>query len=215
MFAQTGNPPVQFGGNISPNFPTVSLDGNFVPVLGDRFYYSDVTDEMLHLTSDLTDANCDNALVPGAPARVIVGTTNDAAGTKYWIHTTSFELQNNDIDSPLVDGGKAAMSSTADAPNERMRLVCASAPRTFMNENHCVMSDDACYEQEGPDVDIALTTTNLQKILVRFYRSELTCPLLFVFSLLIFVQHISPTGCHWRSGGDPNSLCLRHSRPPY
>lgn len=162
-----GNPTVQFDSEILPDHPTVSLDGNFVAVLGDRFYYSDVEDEMVHLTSDLSDVNCESVLAPGAPARVIVGTTSDAEGTKYWIHTTSFKLQNNDVYSPLPDGGKAAILSTSDSPNERMTMTCSNAPRTFLNEDHCIMSEDACSAQEGPDVDIALTTTNLEKIWVR------------------------------------------------
>lgn len=136
-------------------------------MLGDRFYYSAEEDEMLHLTSNLTDGNCANIHPPGAPARVIVGTTSDNEGTKYWIHTTAFELQNNNLDSPLLDGGKSAMNSTSKSPSERMKMACSSAPRSFLNTDYCVMSDNACYAQEGPDVNITLTTSNLQKIWVR------------------------------------------------
>jgi hypothetical protein len=165
-FFHTGNPAVQFYNDIAPDHPTVSLDGNFVPVLGDRFYYSDVENEMLQLTSNLTDGNCEGLRPPGAPAQVIVGTTTDIEGTQYWIHTTSFELQNNDVGSPLGDGGKAFILSTADSPSERMTMACSSAPRSFLNEDQCIMSNDACYAQEGPDVDIALSTSNLKKIWV-------------------------------------------------
>jgi hypothetical protein len=154
-----------------------------------------VEDEMLHITSNLTDDNCEELRPPGAPAQVIVGTTTEEDGTQYWIHTTSFELQNNDVGSPLKDGGKAAILSTSDSPSERMTMACSSAPRSFLNEDQCIMSKNACFGQEGPDVDIALTTSNLQKIWVRTNIVANECPSVGSISHTTFPL---PTECNRR-----------------
>ena len=163
-----GNPIVQFDDVHLPDLPTIDLnDENIVPVLSDRFFNSDVETEMLQLSSSLTDSYCDeiSGIIPGAPEILRVGvTTNDSGGKDYWIHTTSFQLRSNEIGSPLPDGGKDAMTATADAPYERMMTACSSAPRTFLNEDSCILSDNACYDGEGPDVDIILNLENLEKI---------------------------------------------------
>jgi hypothetical protein len=163
-----GNPVVQFDDVHLPDLPTIDLNNeNIVPVLSDRFFNSDVETEMLQLTSNLADSHCDEItkIIPGAPGAIRVGvTTSDNGGKDYWIHTTSFHLRNNDIESPLPDGGKDAMTATADAPYERMMTACSSAPRTFLNEDSCILSDNACYDGEGPDVDIFLNLENLEKI---------------------------------------------------
>jgi hypothetical protein len=160
----TGNPIVQFDNDHRPDLPVISLGSNFVPVMSEQFYFSDIQDEMLQLTNDLSDINCDYEALAGAPDKVIVGVTTSDAGTEYWIHTTSFELLNNEIETPLLDGGKAAMEVSANAPYERMQLACSSAPRTFLNEEQCVMSESACHSRDGEDVMINLNVANLEKI---------------------------------------------------
>jgi hypothetical protein len=128
------------------------------------FYFSNIEDEMLQVTNNLTDSSCDNLNLPGAPDRVIVGVTTVGTKTKYWLHTASFQLLNNEIETPLLDGGKSAMVASASAPYERMKMACSSAPRTFLNEENCVMSESACHSREGDDVVINLNAENLEKI---------------------------------------------------
>ena len=162
-----GNPMVNFDDEHFPDLPLIDLGENAIPVLSDRFYNSDVETEMLQLSTNLTDSVCNNVSIktPGAPNTIRVGKTiNNNGALDYWIHTTSFKLRNNDIDNPLPDGGKDAMMATADAPHERMMLACSSAPRTFLNEDSCILSENACYAEEGPDVDIELNLINLEKI---------------------------------------------------
>ena len=65
-------------------------------------------------------------------------------GDEFWIHTPSFRLQENRLDAPLEDGGNLAMRETANSPDDRMHVHCANTPRTFLNEDHCVYSKNAC-----------------------------------------------------------------------
>ena len=149
-----GNPMVYFDDEHLPDLPIIDLGPNTFPILNDRFYISDTEDEMLQLSADLSDEQCDDisSKTPGAPNIVRVGKTiNNDGASEYWIHTTSFKLENNDINNPLPDGGMAAMKATADAPFERMKIACSSAPRTFLNEDSCVLSENACRTEEGPD----------------------------------------------------------------
>jgi hypothetical protein len=162
-----GNPVVQFDSKHLPNKPTINLNGRTMPVLSDRITFSDYDFELLQVTMDLppTEISCPSQnSIPGAPDVVRVGTTSTNGKTEYWIHTASFHMEHNDVYAPLLDGGKAAMDKTANAPAARMKAVCSSAPRTFLNEDYCVLSDDACHAEEGPDVLINLNLTNLQLI---------------------------------------------------
>ena len=48
------------------------------------------------------------------------------------------ETEDNDVYSPLEDGGKESMVNSAGAK------FCSNAPRTFLNEKGCKISSDAC-----------------------------------------------------------------------
>ena len=127
------------------------------------------TNEVIQLTSSLGESSCNvtDDVVLGYPERLYLGRTLDVNGTsQYWIHSTLFETHQNDLTTPLLDGGKAAVEATKDAPNDdrRYRAFCSSAPRTFLNEDSCYLSDDACYTNEGSDKYIDLTEKNLEKI---------------------------------------------------
>jgi hypothetical protein len=210
VHGSSGNPTVQFESGYLPNYPTIPLDNNAFPVLSDRFYFSDVEVEMLQVKFNVSNANCTNAALPGAPARVIVGTTNEAGGIKYWIHTTSFELKDNDLDSPLPDGGKSAVTAGLASPNERMRMACSAAPRTFLNEDKCILSDDACYAQEGPDVDITLNVENLRKIWVCSIVLVVLLALNLRLSLVSIV--VCVVECDRRSPRYKHTIRLHHKR---
>jgi hypothetical protein len=95
--------------------------------------------QVIQLSSDLTDPNCVDD-PQGTAESVAIG----SAGGSYWIHTTSFHLLENTLKSPLKDGGKQAVDNAINAPADRMVTRCASAPRTFLNEVSCVLSQNAC-----------------------------------------------------------------------
>lgn len=158
-----GNPEVQFESTVST---MINLTGRATPVLQGRITFSNRPFELIQVAADLpnTTASCPSKeSEPGAPEVVKVGFTTSSTGKQeYWVHTTSFQLENNDVHTPLLDGGKVAMNKTVKAPAERMRSKCYNAPRTFLNEDYCVMSDDACHTDEGPDVSINLNFTSLE-----------------------------------------------------
>ena len=111
-------------------------DQNTIPAMT-QFFEGDT--EIKQLVSDIIDESCSEKIT-GAPEKVTIASIGD----ELWIHTPSFQLLDNRLDTPLEDGGKSAMEDTANAPDDRMRVRCASAPRTFLNEEHCVLSQNAC-----------------------------------------------------------------------
>lgn len=134
-----GNPVVQFDEqHLSLANHFVKIDGNAEPVM--ESFFRDGT-EMLELVEDIPFRQCgqEESKTVGPEEITIASMGND-----YWIHTTSFQLVDNQMENPLLDGGKSAMDATADAPEDRMKVICATAPRTFLNEDHCVFSDNAC-----------------------------------------------------------------------
>ncbi|KAL3921613.1 MAG: hypothetical protein SGILL_002661 [Bacillariaceae sp.] len=165
-----GNPEMLFDDDHLSYVETdvVSLDsGSYAEILTAFSFQG--TNEVLQLTSPLGETSCNMSddTVLGYPERLIVGRTTDVNGTEqYWAHTTLFETHTNDLNTPLLDGGKKAVELTKDAPNEEKRYhaFCSSAPRSFLNEDSCILSDDACYANEGSDKDIDLTLSNLEKI---------------------------------------------------
>lgn len=163
-----GNPVVQFDDKHLPAKPTINLDGKSEAVLNDLFTFSNSEHQLRQVTANLSGSvgSCPgNDKTPGAPDVVIVGTSTGTGGRKeFWIHTASFHMENNDVKTPLLDGGKAAVTKTANAPADRMKALCSSAPRTFLNEDSCVLSADACHQDEGPDVLINLNYTTLERI---------------------------------------------------
>ncbi|VEU38256.1 unnamed protein product [Pseudo-nitzschia multistriata] len=124
---------------------------------------------MLKVTSTLDKDACriSDEIVIGLPERIIIGETQDETnGTRYWIHSPIFQIQNNQLDSPLNDGGKRAvtLTETNHVSDDRFIAKCSNAPRTFLNEDTCQFSEDACYAAEGKDVDFELSVENLELI---------------------------------------------------
>jgi hypothetical protein len=147
-----GNPPVFFDAENTPSNENVDLDGSAQPVMTEFF---DGDTQIIQLTQNLGDEHCNNfASVTGLPDQVIVGVKTGADGAEHWIHTPSFEILSNELESPLSDGGKAAVDATADAPYDRYITRCSNAPRTFLNEDTCSLSTDACSVKAGADVDV-------------------------------------------------------------
>jgi hypothetical protein len=158
-----GNPVVQFDADHPPDIPPIKLDGHYIAVLDERFVYSDVQNNLLQLTSNVTDGSCSH-IVNGAPEIAFVGTISNGNEIEYYIHSPTLTVHKNTLEQPLLDGGKAAMTETESAPSERMKVICSNAPRTFLNEDFCVLSDDACIAEEVDDVEIVLSLENLEAI---------------------------------------------------
>jgi hypothetical protein len=158
-----GNPPVQFHLDHQPETPVIDFGNDYSYVLTDSFPYSDYENNLLQLTTSIAVDGCPE-VVPGAPEAGYFGTTtNDQGDVEYWIHSTSFLLQTNTFEQPLLDGGKSAVNQTKLAPYNRQRAVCSNAPRSFLNEDYCVLSNDACYQQQSGDTDIEINEATLRQ----------------------------------------------------
>ena len=161
-----GNPPVTFHPDHPPPVAAIDLGNDYMHVLTDSYPYSDYQNNLLELTSIVSGEGCTD-IVPGAPEFGYYGfTTNGQGEVEYWIHSTSFLLQSNTLEQPLDDGGRSVVNMTASAPYSRQRAVCSNVPRTFLNEDHCVLSNDACFIQEGGDASLEINEENLRKIYV-------------------------------------------------
>lgn len=172
-----GNPPVVFNDQIKPGDDLfLDLDSITQPVMSQFFGGST---EVLELTQDLTTAawKCNKVQkhIVGAPDRTIVGTTGFSGQREYWIHTPSFQLLSNELHSPMLDGGKSAVELTANA-GPRFRTSCSNAPRSFLNEDFCVLSMDACNDKStsSEDVFIEISIENLK--LINTLTSEISDP---------------------------------------
>jgi hypothetical protein len=95
--------------------------------------------QIKQLTSDINDSNCPEGIT-GSPERLTLGFD----GVSYWIHTPSFDLVGNDVMSPILDGGKSAVEATANAKDDRLKVKCSNVPRTFLNEDYCILAQNAC-----------------------------------------------------------------------
>lgn len=164
-----GNPRVQYNAAILPTTMAVDLNSNtIIPVLSGAFAFDnapekDGEEEMLQVTADFSDNACPSG-IPGAPETAIFGITTDESGaTEYWLHSTTLTFVNNDLDSPIPDGGKSMVTKTKNA-TDRMQAVCSNVPRTFLNEESCFLAEDACFRQDIDDVSISLDLESLQII---------------------------------------------------
>ncbi|KAL3923786.1 MAG: hypothetical protein SGILL_001449 [Bacillariaceae sp.] len=161
-----GNPAVRFDDDHQPDSPVIDLGNDYQYVLTDSFRYSDFENNLLELTTTLPVSGC-SEIVPGAPEAGHIGSTTNGNGeVEYWIHSTSFEVQTNTLDQPLDDGGKFVMDQSSSAPFERQRAVCSNVPRNFLNEDHCVLSTDACFNEEGGDTDIDLDEDTIRQFYI-------------------------------------------------
>jgi hypothetical protein len=135
-----GNPPVSFPGSEYLPDTVVDLDESIMtPVMTQFFSEANDVNQIIQLNSPLSNQSCPTSIV-GAPELVTIGFD----GISYLIHTPTFHLLGNELDSPLLDGGKEAVIATANAPDDRMVTRCSNAPRTFLNEESCVVSQNAC-----------------------------------------------------------------------
>jgi len=158
-----GNPPILLDTNSLQSINTVSLDGKTQAVMTEFFAGEE---QILQVVQDIDDGNCASfPSLPGMTEQSVFGTTTGADGTEYWLHTTSFKLLSNELEAPLVDGGKSLVDATSEASEERNVVQCSNAPMTFLNEDNCKLSSEACYNDgEVFDVEIPLSIESFQTI---------------------------------------------------
>ena len=77
-----------------------------------------------------------------------------------WIFDPRLILESNTVESPLQDGGGAVTLETAD------KTKCSNVPRTFLNEDSCVLSTEASACNVGISVDATfeLSDENIKQI---------------------------------------------------
>lgn len=97
-----------------------------------------------------------------------------ADGT-YWLHDPRFDLEENTLETPLADASNYA--ENADALNRDFGVLCPTAPRTFLNEDTCIISNspNACsadrtlygedqVEGNFPEVLVQMTLEAMQAV---------------------------------------------------
>jgi hypothetical protein len=152
-----GNPKVFFDPDHPPSFPMINIQAHSMPFGSE--YYPESTPQELLISSPVTDSNC-NALPSFSeyPEIAAVGVTTDATdgSDEYWLHSPSFDLLNNGLSTPLMDGGKMAVELTKGYSSSQYRADCSNAPRTFLNEDTCTISYDACIPKDVGDKEFVL-----------------------------------------------------------
>ena len=125
-----GNPIVSFDTNIYTP-PHIEISGTDAVAINDVFYRNNKP-QNLRLAQDVTHPSCIDANSQS--------TTNSHAlylPTNTWyIHTPIAVLLDNSVESPASDGGGYNTDLTGGS------TLCANVPKTFLNENGCVMSFD-------------------------------------------------------------------------
>ena len=132
----------------------------------------------------LTTAACDLDLgTTGIPNKDFIGSTTDmdTGRTEYWSFVTTFDLLLNDLEDPLIDGGKdgvdqsaasledfAISSNSQTTPDQAIsyfQRLCTNAPHSFLNEDHCQFSTNACSSvAETGDGEISLLVATFDAI---------------------------------------------------
>lgn len=134
-----GNPQVFF--DTAPTADIISIDGSEFTTIDHRHENA----QIIQLTQDLPIEACQptDYASYGVGERVVVAEITN--GNSYWIYSSTDDLQTNDLTSPLQDGGKAAVvATTNDISKNVFQTLCANVERTFLNEDHCAVSTDAC-----------------------------------------------------------------------
>ncbi len=97
------------------------------------------------LPTGLSDPKCDS--IPSVPNGPVFGKLQDGSWLQF---DPRIELSTNTPSFPLVDGGKSTELASGG------KSYCSNVPRTFLNEDGCVLSSDACRPAVSTEVDILL-----------------------------------------------------------
>lgn len=68
------------------------------------------------------------------------------------------DLETNTVQSPIPDGGKEAFAVSGG------ETYCSNVPQTFLNENECQLSANACQPSTNSDIDILLENSTIAAI---------------------------------------------------
>ena len=141
------NPTVDFSSN--ENLPTFVVNLPSDPNILRPIDVTKTDGEEFILLRQLHDPVCDNiaSLIDDAP---IFGKLPDGSWLQF---DPRLELKNNTVNEPIPDGGKAERVASTGA------TFCSNVPRTFLNEDQCELSPDACRSTSSTGA-IAITLDN-------------------------------------------------------
>lgn len=131
-----GNPPIDFPEDMIPE-ELVNLT-SVAPMDSDYFaqYFEDST-QIIRSDVEITDPVCDTINVGLGKIPFVFGMYEG----EYWIHDPRFAFHENTVDSPMPDGGGSIVEATENA-GFPLGAFCASAPRTYLNEDKCSLSSE-------------------------------------------------------------------------
>jgi len=153
---KNGNPPINFTlTDPQPRFLITLPDITFGNVIVSRSITNSIP-ENIYISSILSSESCKTI-----PLMICCNGQGSVFGLmstgQYMIFDPRLVFRNNNIDSPLFDGGASTVLATDSS------VQCANAPRTFVNEKKCSMSTatTACSSSTIPDVSISLSTSTV------------------------------------------------------
>lgn len=158
-----GNPKVQFAGDSTPTNPIVILDGFVEPIDMQYYLASDYREQELYVFKNVNDTNCKTLpKVTGMPMHDVVGIYKG----EYYLHDSRHVRVTNSLEQVSIDGGGPLVQATSGNSMSR-RTRCFSAPMTFLNEEHCVLSTDpnVCGSIETDETsDVTLEDSVFEKV---------------------------------------------------
>ncbi len=105
------------------------------------------------LMEGLDDPKCDS--IPAVTNEPIFGQLSNGSWLQF---DPRIALRSNTPSSPLPDGGKSTDLASGGTS------YCSNVPRTFLNEDGCVLSSDACRPAISTEVDILLEEDNIKAL---------------------------------------------------
>jgi hypothetical protein len=146
-----GNPLVDFSGNEGltdhwvdlPEIGSAELQSIDDDTFQSVYFDSSQSKDEFILTQALPQSLACDALPKPWSDIPVFGKTADG---EYLLYDPRLVLNENTIENPLLDGG-GQLSVETDG-----EVLCSNAPRTFLNEDHCVLSTEptACSPETSP-----------------------------------------------------------------
>ena len=76
----------------------------------------------------------------------------------WFIFDPRIDFYNNTLESPVNDGGQTSVTASGG------ETYCSNVPRTFLNENQCKLSSDACKPSSDKEIEILLENSTIAAI---------------------------------------------------
>ena len=127
-----GNPPIFFRESLEIPTRIIQLPEDHIAEINEQNFSGGAAQEIF-LVKEPKDALCQDIALKYDTAPVFglrLGTN------EYYIHDPPALLLNNDVSSPLIDGGSHSNVFTNG------ETLCSNAPRTFLNFNECKLSTE-------------------------------------------------------------------------